>query len=51
MRVKQGDELFIPYMAKDVRITPSAVGMALILCNPAQVEYDLPGAATGAVTA
>jgi len=43
MMVKQGDELFIPYAAKGVSVAPSsaAKGLTVILCNPAQVTYEL----------
>ena len=47
MRLKRGDELFIPYAANRIKIKPSAAQpggkntISIILCNPGQVYYDL----------
>ena len=49
MKIKQGDEFFIPYAVNEIKIMPSASpaagarepGVSLVLCNPGQVKYEL----------
>ena len=47
MRIRRGDELFIPYDTHKIRIKPSAAPagarhtVTIVLCNPGQVYYDL----------
>ena len=40
LSLKQGDELFIPFAAQDIRVSPTAGELSLILCNPAQAVYE-----------
>ena len=47
MRIKRGDEFFIPYAADDIKLKPSAApadaepGVTVVLCNPGQVYYNI----------